>query len=379
MKRLVIILFAIVAAIAANSQNYIQDGDRCFDNSDYDCAITHYNNAFKYTTGKDKQIAEIKLTRAKWCSDHIKNANQAFASKNYLVAKDEYQKVLDSNPKDNYAQSQIGKCNKATITEPNSYQSSVSKKETTNWNNNPTTSTLKTEGKLRSSDSPYSNIIKYIPKGAKVEVLENKGSYWKVYYDGKIGYLNEVYLNITEKISTSPRAENKRAVESTSTNNNRYNAITTTLKMQGKLRSSDSPYSNIIKYIPKGAKVEVLENKGDYWKIYYDGKTGYLNELYLNITENTSTLPREENKRALESTSKNNNRYNAITTTLKMQGKLRSSDSPHSSIIEYIPKGARVEVLENKGDYWKIYYDGKTGYLNEMYLNIKNTMTLMRK
>jgi tetratricopeptide (TPR) repeat protein len=133
MKRLVIILFAIVAAIAANGQNYIQDGDRCYDNSDYDCAITNYNNAFKYASGKDKQIAEIKLTRAKWCSEHIKTANQAFNNKNYTVAKEEYQKVLDSNPNDSYAQSQIVKCAKAI--NPPKLRKATSSELTDIWNN----------------------------------------------------------------------------------------------------------------------------------------------------------------------------------------------------------------------------------------------------
>jgi hypothetical protein len=113
MERIITIFFAIIATFSSYSQTYIQDGDRCFDDSDYACAVTNYNNAFINATGKDRQIAEIKLTRAKWCAEHIKIANQAFAAKNYSAAKDEYQKVLDSNPKDSYAQSQIVKCDNA--------------------------------------------------------------------------------------------------------------------------------------------------------------------------------------------------------------------------------------------------------------------------
>lgn len=113
MKKFIVLFFAVVSTMSATSQTYIQDGDRCFANGDYDCSVTHYDNAFKNANGKDRQIAEIKLTRAKWCAEHIKNADQAFSVKNYKTAKEEYQKVLDSNPKDNYAQSQIGKCDNA--------------------------------------------------------------------------------------------------------------------------------------------------------------------------------------------------------------------------------------------------------------------------
>ena len=133
MKKISVLIFVLITTISVYSQSYLQDGDRCFDNSDYDCAITHYNNAFKYATGKDKQIAEIKLTRAKWCSEHIKSANQAFNIKNYTVAKEEYQKVLDSNPNDSYAQSQIAKCDNAI--NPPKLRKATTSELTDIWNN----------------------------------------------------------------------------------------------------------------------------------------------------------------------------------------------------------------------------------------------------
>lgn len=112
MKQIITLFFAVIAVFSGYSQTYLQDGDSCFYSGDYACAVPNYDNAFKNASGKDKQIAEIKLTRAKWCAEHIKIANQAFAAKNHSTAKDEYQKVLDSNPKDSFAQSQFAKCDK---------------------------------------------------------------------------------------------------------------------------------------------------------------------------------------------------------------------------------------------------------------------------
>jgi hypothetical protein len=109
--RLILTLFcAVFYVYSAHSQTFIEDGDICFDSGDYACAVAKYDNAFKNASGRDRQIAEIKLGRAKWCAEHIKTANEAFSANNFIVAKDEYQKVLDSNPKDNYAQLQIVKC-----------------------------------------------------------------------------------------------------------------------------------------------------------------------------------------------------------------------------------------------------------------------------
>lgn len=110
MKKIAIIFFALFTAFSAYCQTYIQDGDLCFDNGDYACAVTNYDNAFKNASGKDKQISEIKLTRSKWCAEHMKTANQEFNNKNYNVAKAEYESVLESNPKDSYVQSKLARC-----------------------------------------------------------------------------------------------------------------------------------------------------------------------------------------------------------------------------------------------------------------------------
>ncbi len=133
LKLITILFFIAITAFPSYCQTYIQDGDRCFDGGDYVCAVTNYNNAFINAMGKDKQIAEIKLTRAKWCAEHIKTANQSFSAKNYLTAKDEYQKVLDSNPKDSYAQSQIVKCD--NVLNPPKLRKATTAELTDIWNN----------------------------------------------------------------------------------------------------------------------------------------------------------------------------------------------------------------------------------------------------
>ena len=112
MKRIIILFlfFTVFGTFSAYGQTFIMDGDRCFDSGDYTCAITHFEEAFKIASDKDKRNTEILLMRAKRCSESIKAANQAFNNNNYSTAKDEYLRVLDSNPKDEYAKAQLEKC-----------------------------------------------------------------------------------------------------------------------------------------------------------------------------------------------------------------------------------------------------------------------------
>jgi tetratricopeptide (TPR) repeat protein len=114
MKRLIICFFAFSVSFSVFCQTHISEGDACFERGDYACAVAKYKAAFESAKGKDRQIADLKRGKAENCQQWIKNANQAFASKEYATAKTEYQKVLESNPKDEYATKQIEKCNNAS-------------------------------------------------------------------------------------------------------------------------------------------------------------------------------------------------------------------------------------------------------------------------
>lgn len=96
----------------AFGQTKLDQGDNCFNKGDYKCAKIVYQEVMNTATGRDKQIAEIKLSRAKSCNDWLTAANSAFNSGDYQVAKDNYQFVLNENSNDAYAKAQIVKCDK---------------------------------------------------------------------------------------------------------------------------------------------------------------------------------------------------------------------------------------------------------------------------
>jgi hypothetical protein len=71
--------------------------------------------------------------------------------------------------------------------------------------------------------------------------------------------------------------------------------------------------------------------------------------------------------------------YSYQETYTIIEGKLRSEDNPVGDIIKYIPSGKTVRVIGRKGEYFKVYYDGNTGYLNKMYLKMTNSISSMKK
>lgn len=115
MKRIIILCFVVIATISAYGQTALQEGNDCFEKGNYDCAVAKYNEALKSATGAHREILSINLRNAQKCVDEKIVADKAFDSKNYVTAKQSYQNVLDLNPKDTYAKTQIEECNKLFI------------------------------------------------------------------------------------------------------------------------------------------------------------------------------------------------------------------------------------------------------------------------
>src|SRR5690606_22024752 len=57
-----------------------------------------------------------------------------------------------------------------------------------------TTLTLKSKAQLRKTDSPLGDVLSSIPANSTVRIVSSKGGYYKVDYDGKVGYINEIFF-----------------------------------------------------------------------------------------------------------------------------------------------------------------------------------------
>jgi hypothetical protein len=108
MKQIVIFFLVFFSSLSVHCQvNTWEEGNKCFKQADYVCAEAKYKELIKSTIGEEKQIAVTKAQRAKKCIENLKNANLAFNSKNYTKAKELYLAVLESNPNDANAKSQL--------------------------------------------------------------------------------------------------------------------------------------------------------------------------------------------------------------------------------------------------------------------------------
>ena len=62
--------------------------------------------------------------------------------------------------------------------------------------------------------------------------------------------------------------------------------------------------------------------------------------------------------------------FKALVATQRTELNMREEPSTGALLIEKIPKGETVEVLElTNDDWWRVRYKGETGYAAKQYLN----------
>lgn len=133
---------------------------------------------------------------------------------------------------------------------------------------------------LRAGAGTGYRILKTMPSGAKVTKLSESGEWYKVNYNGTVGYCSKKYLNTSISSTTNTNV-------STNTSTKTYYVNTDKLNVRTGMGTSYSVY----KKLSRGTAVEVLNNKSNGWsEIKLDNKKLYVSTSYLTTTKPISTI-----------------------------------------------------------------------------------------
>ncbi len=181
---------------------------------------------------------------------------------------------------------------------------------------------------LLSSPNASSSVVRTLSRYNKITILKESGDYYYITYSGKTGYVLKPFVcKITTGYSFSTLGAKK-------------------LVINGNLYSSASTSSSVKTSISGGQSVYVIENSGDFYKVVYSNRIGYIHKDAFNPVSSGRT-----------------------NADLKLYS---STDSNHSTLA-YIPSGSSVSIVKDYDDNWmQIKYDGKTGYVLSTYIDRTN-------
>lgn len=120
--------------------------------------------------------------------------------------------------------------------------------------------------RLRSSASTSSSTVATAYKGDYVVVLSQEGSWYKVIYNLKVGYMHADYLTVKERENVEL---GYGKVDASAVN----------------IRSKPTTSSSVVAKATRGEKAFIIGFNCGWYKVHFDGKTGYIRSDLLELTE----------------------------------------------------------------------------------------------
>ena len=193
---------------------------------------------------------------------------------------------------------------------------------------------------VRSGAGTTYGIIGSVVKGQTLSVVSKSGSWYKINYNGRTGYVSSDYVQASG--TATPPAESTTYTVTASTLNVRSGAGTN--------------YASIGS-VTKGQKLSVVSKSGSWYKINYNGRTGYVSSDYVQEASGTATPPAESTT------------YTVTASTLNV----RSGAGTNYASIGSVTKGQKLSVVSKSGSWYKINYNGRTGYVSSDYVQASAT------
>jgi len=97
MKNAIFFLLFLFCFWQANSQNYLQEANACFDKGEYECAKNNYT---LFAESDSTQDVSLQIQKTQRCLDLLALADRTFKNQAYAEARGNYKALLDENPKD---------------------------------------------------------------------------------------------------------------------------------------------------------------------------------------------------------------------------------------------------------------------------------------
>ena len=189
--------------------------------------------------------------------------------------------------------------------------------------------------------------VEQLAKGRQVSILAEENGWYKIAWNNSTGYVSKSYVSASGASASAPADVTPNATVTGGNIN---------------VRTGPGTGYSRVAVVGTGKRVAVLETSGNWWKIGFDGKAGYIISSY--IIRDGAQVPAAETAPSEPA---------AVTVegnaTIK-GGNINVRTGPGTGYdrIGVVGTGKRVTLLGEEGGWVKIGFDGKVGYLLGTYL-----------
>ncbi|MDM5441304.1 SH3 domain-containing protein [Bacillus hominis] len=212
--------------------------------------------------------------------------------------------------------------------------------------------------RVRTGPSTSHPTIGSVKKGQVVQVVGEVQDWFKINYAGQTAYLSKDYVtkggsneNVTQ--GNNQEQNNNVTVQTGGT----YVVNATSLRV----RTGPATYHSVIGGVLNGTILNVVGSEGSWFKVNYQGKTGYVSSEFMKFVKGgtaTPEQPEQPNQGAIGD-------YYINVSALNV----RSGEGTNYRIIGALPQGQKVQVISENSGWSKINYNGQTGYIGTRFLS----------
>lgn len=217
--------------------------------------------------------------------------------------------------------------------------------------------------RVRTGPSTSHTTVGSVTKGQVVQVVGEVQDWFKINYAGQTAYVSKDYV--------TKGGSSDNATQGNNQNNNQNNNVTvqtggtyvvnaTSLRV----RTGPATYHSVIGGVLNGTTLNVIGSEGSWFKVNYQGKTGYVSSEFTKFIKGGTTTP-EQPKQPEKPNQGAIGDYYINASALNV----RSGEGTNYRIIGALPQGQKVQVISENSGWSKINYNGQTGYIGTRYLS----------
>ena len=217
-----------------------------------------------------------------------------------------------------------------------------------------------------------------LTEGKTVSVYEEKDGWIRIGYGTGYGWVCAKYTTYQPKIDTKPETGTDKpgtetpgtetpgtetpgtetpGTETPETGGSSSFQVRVTTWEGLNMRTEPNTDSTIITTLAEGTVVTVTEEKGGWYKIEYGGKTGWIKAEYTEKVSGGDTKPETP---STGDPGGGTTESKTIITTDSLY--LRDAPSTSGKALDLMPSGTKLEVLDEKDGWYKVNYNGQTGW-----------------
>ncbi|MGG7161368.1 SH3 domain-containing protein [Clostridium baratii] len=236
---------------------------------------------------------------------------------------------------------------------------------------------------VRSGASTRTSVIGSLARNAKVTITGEQGNFFKINYNGRTGYVSKDYVKVSYDTKTiyqnvtpeKPKTNNKTNNTNKPVNNNSKKIGVINVHTYLNVRSGASTRTSVIGSLGRNANVTITGEQGNFYRIDYKGRTGYVSKDYVSVknVSNNNKVNNNRNKTNTQKTAQvSNNTKKTGIVRVNDSLNVRSDASVRNSVIGSLGRNAKVTITGEKGNFYRIDYKGRTGYVSKDYVSLTN-------